>query len=69
VTAERVSGPTFIPRETDEKPSDAMPSPGMADWREEAEWWQRTCNYWRRRALGEAEPAVVSPADTTEGTA
>jgi hypothetical protein len=41
---------TFIPRETDEKPSDAMPSPGHKDWRETAEWWESTCKYWKARA-------------------
>jgi hypothetical protein len=46
--------PSFIPRDTDEKPSDAMPSAGFADWREQAEWWERTCNYWREQYLAAA---------------
>lgn len=46
------SRPDWIPRETDANPSDAMPSPGNSDWREEAEWWQQTCIYWQEQADG-----------------
>jgi hypothetical protein len=24
-----------------------MPSAGFTDWREQADWWEQTCNYWR----------------------
>jgi hypothetical protein len=54
----------YIPRDTDAKPSDAMPSPGHADWREEAEWWKATCIYWHEQADKHLEHinALAAPA-------
>lgn len=39
-----------IRRESDAKPSDAYPSPGFDDWREQAEWWEHTCVWWHEQA-------------------
>lgn len=69
VLAERVAGlleqleSGAIPRPEDTLPSQALPAAGFKDWREEAEWWQKTCEYWRQRALGEASTPASRSSD------